>query len=442
MFAPVVGLKRSVAPASVSSMGVRTFSIRVLGVLGCALAGVLASRALAPPNVVQDLERLLHDSELLGAVASARIEEVLRSFEDPAWGGNLNHEIYDGLPISEATKYWLAGPGARNSDEVMPVVVVPLHQIQEAVNKAGARAALSEVARNVVAADLADGLLMQLEGDDARLRDVVRANRGVRGPPVAALALQRLEGSPGYFRAILREVDVLTDPWTSAAAAEKLSQEWRREHWLPTLRLDQLLRVAQPYGPFDCSLQQEAVQELQARAPHTHWLEVVSQQESDLLVEYLSDWLSEPAVIRLPPVELLQEVALQVILEEREETEWLHELLLRRAVDNSVLGRAVLSRNPEKLGATEAVASIVGEVAADSEFFLELLKQWDVFEQGVLVVAALERIRGRPEVGKWLAALREDELEHVAANEEGLYSAWMARAAHERMQVIRPEQPR
>lgn len=414
-------------------MSSRLIGPSILAVTVCVLTGLPDLWAAAPRKVLDDVDRILRNPELLSAVASVRLDAVLDAWEDPAWGGILDREIYSGLSVSGDTKEWLTGPEAQSADEVMPLAAGSLYQIEEELDSPRAQIAVREVSRNVVAADLADRLLTQLQGHDARLREIVRVNLGLRGPPVAALALRRLEGPSSYFRTILKEVNVLEDPWPCAEAAKKFSPEWRLGNWLPTLSVEQLLRVAQPYGPFDRELRREAIEELHARAPHTDWANVVSQQESDLLVAYLSNWLSEPVLIRLPPVDLVQEIALQVVLSGRQETRSLHRLLLVRALNNSVLGKAVLSLSPETLAPTVEVTEILAEVTADPEFFLRLLKKWDVVEQELLVAAALERIRARPEVSQWLATLDDDELEYVATDEEGVYPTWISEASHARL---------
>lgn len=402
----------------------------------CALVGVPALEAAAPRNAVEDIERILQDRDLLYVIASTRLDVVLDAWDDPAWGGILDREIYRGLPIDESTKDWLAGPEAQNADEVIRLAAGQLYQLEEAIGTASARAVLREVARDVVAADLADRLLAQIQGDDARLREIVRLNLGLSGAPIAALALRRVEDSPRYFRAILSDVEILKDPWLCATAAGRLSQEWRRSAWLPTLGIEQLLSVARPTSPFAQSLRQEAIDELQARSPHTDWPEVVSQRESAHLVDYLTGWLSEPALMRLPPIEILRDITLRSAVDRQNEMMIVPQFFLHRAVDNDVLGRAVLSRDPENLAAVVEVADIVDKVAADPDFFLALLETWDVIDHGMLVAAALERVRGRPEVDDWLATLREGELEYVAANEERLFSRWIMEAARERLGAV------
>lgn len=406
------------------------------------LVWVSTLSAAPPQKVIEDIDTMLRDPNLLLAVASAQIDEVLGAFDDPVWGGQLSREIYSELPVHESTKAWLAEPDVQIAKHVMPLVVGALYQLEEVANTPGTRAALREVSRSVVAAAVADQLLAHREGDAVWLEDLIRTTRGNPYSPVAGLALQRMKAPPGYFRAFLEKADVERDLWICAEAARKLiGDSWRTE-WLRTLRTDALLRIAWPTGPFDRDIQSKAVEVLEVRAPHTDWPEVIFQQESDLLAEFLSEMLSSPSRLGMPPVDLLQSLGLQLALVRDGEQRTITSILVQRAVDNSVLGRAVLSRKPETLVAEKEVKAIVDEVSADSEFFVRLLNKWDAVEQGLLIAAVLERIRGRPEVSDWLAALSDDELVSVASNEAGVLPRWIAETARDLLKTTESPLPR
>lgn len=406
------------------------------------VAGVASSQSV-PAEVLDDFDRLLRDRELLDQVVSARVDA--QNQPDPIWPElrQINRKTYVGLPIRDSTMNWLTKPELQMSDEVSSGVSHPLYIVMEAMGGASSAAvALSEVNHDVMAGDLADRLLTQLQTHQARLRGIVRLNLGIEGAPVAALALRRLSAPPEYFRGILERTTLIEDPWSCAAAAQRLSPEWRQRQWWPTRGVDELLRAARPTSPFEHTLRTEAVAELRRRSPDSNWLEVIAQEESRELAGHLSDWMGHAPPWRPVPTELLVDMALKAALDRENKTWWtLPELLFRRAEENDYLARDTLSKHPETLLPGPKLLRIMAGVAGDPPFFLELLEELDVEEQAPLVSVALERIRGRREVGLWLAALRVEEQEYVAANEDGAYPAWVVKSAREHLDRLRQRVP-
>lgn len=399
--------------------------------VGQVLLAAPAMSQSVPAEVVADFDRLLRERALLDKVVAARI--VAFNTEDPTRSGlrQTNRGIYVGLPLEDTTLDWLVKRELRTSRAVSAGVSYVLAVVLEEMKEDSARVALMEVNRRVVAGDLADRLLEQIRTENDRLQEIVRLNLGNQEAPVAALALRRLPGSPEYFRRILEMATIVADPWTCAAAAHHLSAEWRRREWWPTRGDDELLAAARPTSPFDPTLRSEAVAELQRRAPDTDWREIIFQEESAQLAGHLSDWLSDGRPWHPPPTELLVDVTLQATLDRGKEEWTLPSLLLQRALENEYLARDTISRHPESLVPGPYLLEIVATVQASPTFFLDILRRLDAKDQAPIVSVVLDRIRGRQEVDQWLATLRDDELEYVAANKSRAYSGWVASTARE-----------